>query len=78
LGFDEQITKIFPRRRTILQFSQIRLMLERTFIANSSTRYHRNSFLDNGLWESMRCPAAGRKPGVYVLNVKSSSVPPTS
>jgi hypothetical protein len=35
-GFEEQITKTFPFRRTILQPSQIRLMLDRTFMIHPS------------------------------------------
>jgi len=35
-GFAEQMTKFLPLRRTILQLSQMRLTLDRTFMAMSS------------------------------------------
>jgi hypothetical protein len=39
---EEQITKIFPRRLTSLQKSQIRRTLERTFIETSALTGTRN------------------------------------
>ena len=62
LGLDLQITKTFPARRTILQLSQIRLTLDRTFMAVATFVLFRLSALIGGVARVRRGTANANGP----------------